>query len=342
MPLVVRCLCLFLVLMAGEARAESLKSQKNQGYDSHPEAQGFIAQLVEEGFSYPEVVSALRQARRQNSTLEAMDRPYRQPPPWYDYARIFLTESRIEAGERFMVRHADALQSAEIKFGVPAEIIVAVIGVETFYGKNMGSYRVLDALSTLAFDYPRRAEYFKTELRHFLLMTKETGARPADLRGSFAGAMGMTQFMPSSYRAYAVDSNEDGHADIWGSATEAIDSVANYFINHGWQPGGELMLPVALERPGIALPEDIGLSEPQPLSYWLQNGVAMTGGEQKNQDARMRLLKLDFEDGDRYWLAPENFSVILTYNKSRMYAAAVTQLAEALVERRGKMLNQQP
>lgn len=341
MQLTALCLGLFLLLLLGATHAESSREQQERGYDSHPEAQDFLERMVnEDGFSHSEVAAVLRQARRQKTTLEAMERPYRQPPPWYEYAGNLLTESRIEAGERFMTKHGEALQAAENKYQVPAEIITAVIGVETFYGKHMGNYRVLDALSTLAFDYPRRAEYFRAELRQFLLMTREIGSKPTEPRGSFAGAMGMAQFMPSSYRVYAVDSNEDGHADIWKNAREAIDSVANYLVSHGWQPGGELMLPVVLGNPEIALPPSTGLSEPQPLGYWLQNGVSITDGAQRDANSSLRLLKLDFEDGDHYWLAPENFSVILTYNKSRMYAAAVAQLAENLAERRGKVLAQ--
>ncbi len=193
--------------------------------------------VAEEGFDRQELMKVFAQAQRKDSILEAIARPAEKTKPWYQYREIFLNEKREQQGVEFFNQHRATLLRAEREFGVPAEIIVAIIGVETSYGRVAGSYRVLDALSTLAFDYPPRSPFFTAELKDFLILTRDQGMDPTDLMGSYAGAMGYGQFMPSSYRNYAIDFDHDGKIDIWENPVDAIGSVANYFKQHGWRQG---------------------------------------------------------------------------------------------------------
>jgi membrane-bound lytic murein transglycosylase B len=214
------------------------------GYADHPGALALMDELVaEEGFERGELETLLGSAERQESILKAIARPAEKTKPWHEYRQIFVTEKRTSQGREFHAQYGASLQRAEREYGVPEEIIVAIIGVETSYGRNKGSYRVLDALSTLAFDYPPRSEFFSKELRHFLILAREQQLPADELLGSYAGAMGYGQFMPSSFRAYAVDFDADGTADIWNNPVDAIGSVANYFKRHGWTPGSPVTSP---------------------------------------------------------------------------------------------------
>lgn len=176
-----------------------------------------------------------------DSILKAISRPAEKSKPWYDYRKIFITDKRINGGVKFWQQHAEALQAAEQKYGVPVEVIIAILGVETRYGGNVGGYRVVDALSTLAFRYPPRSPFFRSELEHFLLLTREEKMSLLDPVGSYAGAMGLGQFMPSSYREYAVDFDGDGKRDIWTNPVDAIGSIANYLKRHGWIAGESIV-----------------------------------------------------------------------------------------------------
>jgi len=207
-------------------------------YGGHPAMQAFVATMVaRHGFERAALERLFDQARYQETIVAAMDRPAERVKPWYEYRAIFLTEKRIRDGVDFWRANQETLARAQRDYGVDPAIVVAIIGVETFYGRNMGSFRVLDALATLAFDYPKRSEFFARELEQYLLLTREQQLDPLDLKGSYAGAMGYGQFIPSSYRAYAVDYNGDRKADIWNDPTDAIGSVANYFNKHGWRKG---------------------------------------------------------------------------------------------------------
>ena len=186
---------------------------------------------------------AFAAARFQPRIVEAMQRPILEPPKWFEYAPRFLSQARIDGGVLYWNAHARDLARAEERFGVPAEIIVAIIGVETYYGRNTGTHRALDALSTLAFDYPRRATFFRGELREFLLLVREQRVDPLVPKGSFAGALGVPQFMPGSYREFAVDFDGDGRIDLWTSAPDIIGSVGNYLARHDWQRGQPVLLP---------------------------------------------------------------------------------------------------
>jgi membrane-bound lytic murein transglycosylase B len=208
------------------------------GYADRPDVTVFIDEMVAGyGFDARALRRFFAKVRYQQSVVNAMSRPVLAPPKWYEYAPQFLSSARIDGGVAFWRAHAAALARAQNEFGVPAEVVVAIIGVETFYGRNTGSYRVADALTTLAFDYPRRAEYFKNELKHFLLQTRERKISPLEPRGSYAGAQGLPQFMPGSFRNFAVDFDNDGRIDLAGDVDDAVGSVANYLAKHGWQTG---------------------------------------------------------------------------------------------------------
>ncbi|RMF17952.1 MAG: lytic murein transglycosylase B [Gammaproteobacteria bacterium] len=297
-------------------------------YLEHPRAQAFMQSLIEkDGFDEADIKRWLAAAERQQKILDAIARPAERVLEWKDYRKIFVTEDRIRKGRDFMKAQMETLDRAEHTFGVPARIITAIIGVETRYGRHRGGYRVLDALSTLAFDYPPRSAFFEKELRQFLLMTREQNMDPLMLKGSYAGAMGFGQFIPSSYRRYAVDFDGDGIADILDNVTDAIGSVANYFVEHGWQTGK----PVAVRvQPAGAVPEDLLPDKQKPVH---SVGDLMAAGVPNPlnvpADLPARLIRLEGADGPEYWMTFHNFYVITRYNHSDMYAMAVYQLSEA-------------
>ena len=217
-------------------------------YGTSELAQELIDELVEEeGFDRAYLQTVFEDAKRKDSILEAIARPAEKTKPWYDYRKIFVTDKRERQGIEFFAEHKETLARAERETGVPAEIIVSVIGVETYYGRITGSYRVIDALSTLAFDYPRRSPFFTKELKNYLMLTRDQGLDPLEMKGSYAGAMGYGQFMPSSYREYAIDFDGDGLIDIWGNPVDAIGSVANYFKRHGWRTGEQVIAAATAE-----------------------------------------------------------------------------------------------
>ena len=204
----------------------------------------FIDRMVERhGFDRAELTALVDAAVIEQSILDAMARPAERVVPWFEYRNIFLTEERIAAGVRFWTEHAAALEEVAERYGVAPEMIVSIVGIETYFGTRMGRYRVLDALATLAFAYPPRASFFASELESFLLLTREEEVDPTAALGSYAGAMGAGQFIPSSYRAYAVDADADGRRDLWSNWNDVFGSVANYFSKHGWRTGEPVMEP---------------------------------------------------------------------------------------------------
>ena len=244
---------------------------------------------------------------------------------------------RIREGQRFWTTHADAIRRASERYGVPEEIIVAIIGVETIYGRHTGDFRVIDVLSTLAFDYPRRAAYFREELEQYLLLARETGFDPLDWRGSFAGAVGLPQFMPGSIRRHAVDFDGDGRIDLRGSPTDAVGSVARFLANHGWKPGAPTHHAVRIEdeirvRPVVetGIPPDYRAPRLLPAEL-AEHGVAGPGD--LPPDEPLSLIDLPNGDDTTTWaLAADNFFVITRYNRSYFYAMAVAELARVLRE----------
>ena len=301
-------------------------------YAVHPAAQVGVDELVqEEGFDREELMQVFAEAERQESILKAIARPAEKTKAWYEYREIFLNEKRERQGLEFFAEHRETLARAERELGVPPDIIVAIIGVETYYGRNAGSYRVIDALSTLAFDYPKRSEFFTKELKNYLILTREQGFDPLDLKGSYAGAMGYGQFMPSSYREYAIDFDGDGVADIWNNPVDAIGSVANYFKRHDWRQDG----PVVFAADAAAdVPADLfvqGRSDLKPGHTVAEFAAAgIVARQEIDPEAQATAMKFELEDGYEYWLGLHNFYVITRYNHSAMYAMSVYQLSQRL------------
>jgi membrane-bound lytic murein transglycosylase B len=309
------------------------------GYANRADVREFIDDLAHEhGFSRKTLARWFADARHQPKIVAAMQRPFVEPPKWYEYAPQFLTPQRIAEGVAFFRAHETPLARAEEQYGVPAEIIVAILGVETFYGRNTGSYRAIDALSTLAFDYPRRADYFRGQLVEFLLLARSEGFSPLVPKGSFAGALGVPQFMPGSIRRYAVDFDADGHIDLWRSDDDVIGSVANYLARHDWLRGQPVWTRASVapsQREATMARLDGGISERRPLAAWNADGVAASLLPDPLSPEPVGVLALEEAAADgngstSLWIAFPNYYVITRYNKSRLYAAAVTSLAEAI------------
>jgi membrane-bound lytic murein transglycosylase B len=247
--------------------------------------------------------------------------------PWHQYQKLFLTESKINEGVKFWQQNQAVLAAVEQQYGVPPQIIVAIIGVETAYGKHTGKHRVIDALSTLAFAYPLRSQFFSKELESFLLLCKKDRIDPLLPTGSYAGAMGMPQFMPSSYLAYAIDYNNDLRSDIWHDSGDAIASVANYFVQHGWQKDRMVAFPMrSSESLNDSLKPDLRISELQSLVSLLLRSEPLT--------AKVKILGLKQERGEELWVTLDNFYVITRYNHSPLYAMAVFQLSQAIATKK--------
>jgi len=308
----------------------SLAASAVASYGDHAAARALVDELVaeERGLDRERLLAVLAQAERQEAILQAMSRPAERVKPWFEYRQIFLTEQREAEGLAFFAAHRETFARAEAEFGVPAEIILAIIGVETYYGRIAGSYRVIDALATLAFDYPRRAAFFSKELKNYLILTAEQQMDPLAMKGSYAGAMGYGQFMPSSYRAYAVDFDGDGVTDIWSNPTDAIGSVANYLRRHGWRSGETI---VAAAKAGPNVPEALFNAGLVPQRTVAELGAAgLSSTQPLAPDAKATAIRFELEEGQEYWLGLHNFYVITRYNHSAMYAMSVQQLSERL------------
>src|ERR1700682_6382111 len=223
----------FLSLTVAPALAGHPPAAAGSGYAQRADVRAFIAEMAaEKGFARRDLVRWFAAVKFQPKIVAAMQRPILEPPKWYEYVPQFLSPERIDGGVAYWRAHEAELARAEREYGVPAEIVVAVIGVETLYGRNLGSYRVIDALSTLAFDYPRRATFFRAELKDFLRLARDQRISPLSPQRSFAGAMGVPQFMPGSYLRYAIDFDGDGHVDLWNSGPDVVGSIANYLARH--------------------------------------------------------------------------------------------------------------
>ena len=255
----------------------------------------------------------ISQANHQQGIIDAMNKPAEKTLKWFEYRKIFMTDKRTQEGVEFWRKHQAVLDQVSAESGVPSEVIVAIIGVETFYGRIMGSHKVIDALYTLAFDYPKRSKFFTSELKHFLALADESHIDPLAAKGSYAGAMGFGQFMPSSYRAYAVDYEGDNKIDLLNNPQDAIASVANYLKAHKWQPGGEIL--TAIAKPS----SDMKFNQLKP--HLTEHGT----------QRQYTVLELDMENGTQaYWQGFQNFYVISRYNHSHMYVSAVFQLSQAV------------
>ncbi|MFY0990364.1 lytic murein transglycosylase B [Halomonas sp. C05BenzN] len=300
----------------------------------HEAVGALVEELAEKGIERDWLEAAMRDADFQQGVLDAMAGAAERHLRWDEYREIFLQPERISRGVAFIEAHRDAFDRAEAEYGVPPEMIAAIIGVETSYGRFTGRHRVLDSLSTLAFHHPVRGDFFRGELAAFLEITREQGVDPGSLDGSYAGAMGYPQFIPTSYRAYAVDFDGDGIRDLWTNPVDAIGSVGNYFAEHGWRPGAPIYHDA--EGPGD-LPGRVEFNQTRPPYADIATlaGVGIVPRGELAVDREVVPLALDFEDGAyRYRVGHRNFYVITRYNHSHLYAMAVTELAEAIRDAR--------
>lgn len=305
--------------------------------DKYPGLKPIITTLVKEhGFTETELLDVFGKVEYRDDVIKAINRPG-EAQPWHKYRLLFVTEQSANRGIRFWRQNARALIKAQKKYGVPAEIIVAIIGVETRYGRLKGRYKVINALTTLALGYSRRSEFFKKELIEFMLLARETNTDPLKYDGSYAGAMGLPQFMPSSYRKYAVDFNGDKKRDLINSRWDAIGSVANFFIKHGWQTNEPICEDVQIEGQLYAWFEKLGIKPRLSIRHLINAGIFPENDGR--EDRLVSLIALEGENGPVYRLGYNNFYVITNYNRSRKYAMAVYELSEML---RKKYYNKRP
>ena len=312
----------------------ALHGSAHADYSERADVQAYVEELVSEhDFEAQALLELFSQAERKDRILESIARPAERTLEWHEYRKIFVKEPRISQGVEFWAANEEILEAAEARYGVAPEYVVAIIGVETRYGRITGGYRVLDALMTLAFDYPPRSSFFRKELTEYLLLAREEGADPASFTGSYAGAMGYGQFIPSSYRAYAVDFDDDGARDIWTNEADAIGSVANYFSRHGWRPGEPVAQQVTLAEAGADALATKSLSLESTVGELAAAGVALDGLDLDPAMAA-NLYKMMQPDSADYWLGFRNFYVITRYNRSRLYALAVHELSQAVLAAR--------
>ena len=296
-----------------------------------PEVETFIDSMVEQhDFDREELRDTLSGAEVKQSILDAIARPAEKTKSWAEYRKIFITPERIQAGAQFWADNEDALRQVSESTGVPMEMLVGIIGVETYFGRITGSFRVLDALSTLAFSYPPRAKFFRRELEEYLLLVREEGMQATDATGSYAGAMGRPQFMPSSFRAYAVDATGDGKRDIWNDWTDVAGSIANYFLEHGWKSGEDVAAQASLGGSWQGpVPEPRNTLKPSETVASLSRKGVMFVTDLPG-DSKSELLTYEGADGLEHWVGFHNFFVITRYNRNVMYALAVHQLGQAI------------
>ena len=299
----------------------------------HPGAEEFAAKAASEyNLDQEEIILLLQNARFKQSIVDAISRPA-ESKPWYKYRPIFITEKRIKGGIKFWRKNEALIAQASEKFSVDPQVIVSIIGVETNYGGNTGSYRVLDSLSTLSFYYPDtgndRSDFFSRELMNFFILGGEEDLPMEEVTGSYAGAMGLGQFMPSSYREYAVDMDGDGRRDLWSSLPDVIGSVANYLHRHGWELGQPVTYPAIMAADAdMELVTRREFKPKKSIDEIAQGGF--TSSEPVSGDMLAAVTRLEEKDGNHYFITFKNFYVITRYNRSPLYAMAVYELSEAI------------
>jgi len=321
---------LTLVLALGLLCAPVLATAATGDYAQRPEGKALLKRLEKaDGVDIEAARALLEDAQYQSKIVAAMRKPAERTLTWGGYRPIFLQPERARKGAAYIKKHRDLFEQAEQEYGVPAEIIAAIIGVETKYGAFVGRDRVLDALATLGFDYPERSPYFMRELEGFIQLCVEEELACEREVGSYAGAMGLPQFMPSSYRAYAVDGNDNGRRDLWAEPADIIHSVANYLAEHGWQRNARVALPAWIGDPENLT--DIERSKRKTAYRWhALRKLGVRVDDPPPADANVGLLEFDGAHGTEYWLGLDNFFVITTYNHSPLYAMAVYQLGQEI------------
>ena len=300
----------------------------------------FIARMVaNHGFEQDALEALFGEIEINDRVLEAISRPAERVLAWHEYQDIFLTQARIDSGVEFWTENVSRIDAVSEAYGVPAHMIVAILGIETWFGTRMGSYRVLESLSTLAFAYPRRSRFFSNELEAFLLLARDEQLDPLGVLGSYAGAMGAGQFIPTSFRAYAVDGDADGRRDLWENWEDVLSSVANYFKEHGWRAGA----------PVVARATRIAAASPAPVNSMDLNETVASLRERGYAfsttlpgSTPVTVLGLEGREGTEYWVGYHNFRVITRYNRSVMYALVAQQLGEAIAAARERSVAAQP
>jgi membrane-bound lytic murein transglycosylase B len=327
-------ICMFAVVAQVEASAADVQSFINEAVNQH-------------GLDRAKVTEILSKAKHREDILERMNVRAEKKKAWHEYRAIFLTQARIDKGLAYWAQHEAELSKVAKATGVPAETILAILGVETLFGERAGDMLVLDALYTLAFGYPPRAPFFRKELMQFLLLAQEAGFNPLEVKGSYAGAMGASQFISSSYRHYAVDGDGDGRVDLWRSHADIFASVANYFVKNGWQSGAPVAILAKGVDPGrhkklllsdkdrplkeVILPED---KPNHSLASLRKQGIESATKLGAAPDTLAYLMAFEQAKGLEYWLGFHNFYVITRYNRSPLYAMVVYQLSQELLSRR--------
>ncbi|MFO8156510.1 MAG: lytic murein transglycosylase B [Thiohalospira sp.] len=317
---------LLLAALASIAQASADPVTEQPGFDD------FLDHMVEEHhFNRERLIDLFEDREVNEGIIDAITSPAERLP-WHRYRPIFLGESRISEGARFWEEHRETLERAEAEYGVDPAVIVAIIGVETRFGRHAGSHDVLDALGTLGFAYPPRADFFRRELETFLVMTRGEQLDPKGLKGSYAGAMGHPQFIASSFQRYAVDFDGDGRRDLWSSWPDVIGSVANYLAEHGWERGEPIATPLENSSSDDDVEEllEKGPRPTLPVSDYIERGFEPADEEVANEDRKAALLRFEQPEGHDFWLGYRNFYAITRYNHSELYAMAVYQLGHTI------------
>jgi membrane-bound lytic murein transglycosylase B len=290
----------------------------------------FVEHMATLGMSRDAVEAVLAKAEPQPKIIDAMNKPAEKSLAWWEYRARFLDDARIDAGARLWREHRELLDAIAMERHVPPEYVLGIIGVETYFGRLMGRYRVLDALATLAFDYPVRGEYFRRELEQFLLLTRDGELDPQTALGSYAGAMGAAQFMPSSFQHFAVDEDGAGRPNLWSDWADIFGSVANYLQQHGWEYGQPVLAEATLgTAPAPAMPSAVTLD----TTLGGLRGLGMSVASNLDDATACLVIPAALSSGTSYRVGFRNFYVITRYNRSPLYAMAVNDLAEAIAAR---------
>jgi peptidoglycan lytic transglycosylase B len=316
-------------------RAVTAQTASEQSPRLKPELHKFISYMVRTHHFQERALRALFASARKNpDVLRAISAPATSRP-WYQFKPLCVDEAQIADGVRFWNENAAVLERARRDFGVPEAVVVALIGIESRYGRHAGGFRVIDSLYTLSFEWPKRTDYFRAELEQFLVLAREQGWDPALVEGSFAGALGWPQFMPSSYRHFAVDYSGDGKIDLWNDMADIVGSVASYLREFGWKEGEPVVAPARVDAIDPKPLLELGLKPHLSLAQWQERGVQSPPGITGSISAS--LFTLDQVDGPEYWLGFDNFYALLQYNYSRNYAMAVYLLGEQISQQRERM-----
>ncbi len=323
-----------LIIALGGALIASAPAQAPDRLTLKPEVENFIDRMrAQHGFDAEQLRATFAKLKVHDGIVKAFTAPA-TARPWHEFRAVFVTPARIDGGAAFWRENAELLARAKAVYGVPEEIVVAILGVESIYGRRTGNFRVIESLYTLGFEGPRRNEFFRSELEQFLLLSRENGIDMLETKGSFAGAMGMPQFISSSYRSYAVDFNSDGKIDLWNDIADVIGSVANYLKRFGWAAEQRVTVPARLTVGDVQHLVDLGVKPHLTVSEMKMRGVDPL--EDLPPDQLAGVFTLEIPQGLEHWLSLNNFYVITRYNNSRKYAMAVYQLAVALTQARNQ------